>query len=232
MNDSTTPLKRCNLCGTEYPLTAEFWYRHKRHKSGFTSECKNCAKARARRWAAENPERLLSNVKRYQTEHPEAARARKRKHYDNNKDKIKARARQWNRENPERFKQAVRAYAQSEKARVVFHRRRARLRNLPDRYTATDVERMMNYWNYCCAFCGNQQDFWHTLEREHWIPVTDMRPDNPGTVPSNMLPSCKSCNSSKFDHDPIEWLNAKFGKRKAEQILERINTYFAQVCAD
>lgn len=32
----------CHGCGNDYPLTAEYWPRHKRRKSGFADYCKPC----------------------------------------------------------------------------------------------------------------------------------------------------------------------------------------------
>ncbi|MDQ7034342.1 MAG: hypothetical protein Q9P01_05755 [Anaerolineae bacterium] len=50
--------------------------------------------------------------------------------------------------------------------------------------------------------------------------------DCPGTVVENMICLCSSCNLSKNATLPDEWLNRKYGKRKAKQILERIEDYF------
>lgn len=92
------------------------------------------------------------------------------------------------------------------------------------------------YFDGCCAICGRLPSFWHILAQEHWIPITDPRLDNPGTVVGNMLPMCHSrkdgengCNNSKSNKDPIVWLVEKFGKRKARRILERIEAYFEWV---
>jgi hypothetical protein len=61
------------------------------------------------------------------------------------------------------------------------------------------------------------------------IPLTDPRPDNPGTVPTNIVPLCHGvdgCNLSKSNGDPIEWLTSRYVPRKAKQILARIQAYF------
>lgn len=38
--------KECSQCGAEHPLTAEFWRRDRRSKTGFRSSCKDCQKAK------------------------------------------------------------------------------------------------------------------------------------------------------------------------------------------
>jgi hypothetical protein len=51
-----------------------------------------------------------------------------------------------------------------------------------------------------------------------------------------MIPLCHpkqgsslSCNGTKYNRDPLEWLTDKLGKRKALNMLKKINTYFAIV---
>ena len=51
-----------------------------------------------------------------------------------------------------------------------------------------------------CAYCGRRR----TIILEHVIPVSR----GGGTVFDNVLPSCRSCNTSKSDSDPVEWLAA------------------------
>jgi 5-methylcytosine-specific restriction endonuclease McrA len=95
---------------------------------------------------------------------------------------------------------------------------------LPNTFTKQDWQRCLEWWNYSCAFCGKQRDFWNTIEVEHFIAISS--PECPGTVVGNMLPACKSCNSSKSDRDAEIWLIGKFGKKRATEIVRRINEYF------
>ena len=39
--------KTCSICGKELPLTEEYFYRDRRHKSGFRSDCKKCCNKRS-----------------------------------------------------------------------------------------------------------------------------------------------------------------------------------------
>lgn len=67
------------------------------------------------------------------------------------------------------------------------------------------------------------------FHQDHFIALTDTRPNNPGTVPTNIVPSCGICNDSKGNKNAAEWLIAKFGKRRAYAILKRIEIYFEWV---
>jgi hypothetical protein len=108
-------------------------------------------------------------------------------------------------------------------------KRRAFERHLPSAFTPHDWERCLSYWNNSCAVCGRPRGLWHTIAADHWIALSDPRPNNPGTVPTNIIPLCHGidgCNNSKHDNDATEWLTRKYGRRKAKKILERIQKYF------
>jgi len=109
-------------------------------------------------------------------------------------------------------------------------RRRARKRTLPLAFSTAEQAFCRAYFHYACAVCGNENGFKWTIGMDHWIPLNS--PDCPGTIATNMIPLCHGmtgCNNSKSDHDPETWLLARFGPRKARQILARIRAYFAIV---
>lgn len=54
-------MKRCTTCKKEKPPSD--FPKNKRTKSGIHYECKECGRARSRKWTQDNPER---NLKRYQ----------------------------------------------------------------------------------------------------------------------------------------------------------------------
>lgn len=125
-------------------------------------------------------------------------------------------------------KQTNARHPQSMKTALV--RRRARVRNLPNDYTSTDWQNALNYFYGCCAICGRQQGFFHTLAMDHWIPLSSS--NCPGTVPSNIVPLCHGidgCNNSKGNRDALEWLTSKYGKQKAKEKFNNIQTYFASI---
>lgn len=111
-------------------------------------------------------------------------------------------------------------------ARLYKHNRRARKLALPSLWTKAHERQMFETWHYCCAYCGAQQGFFNEMKMsaDHYIPL-GMTEVCPGTVPWNMVPACKSCNSSKQDKPPRQWLTDTFGKRKGEQKAKTIEAY-------
>ena len=64
------------------------------------------------------------------------------------------------------------------------------------------------FWLLCayefrCAYCDTP---WHELKRplqkDHVIPIND--PRSPGTILSNVVPSCDACNIKKHNRNPGE----------------------------
>lgn len=67
--------KQCTKCGAVKPVTG--FNRNKRSRDGLESRCKSCARAVARKWVADNPERHRQNARNWKAENmtPELARA-------------------------------------------------------------------------------------------------------------------------------------------------------------
>lgn len=216
MVNDTTPLKRCTKCGTEYPATTEYFYKHTSNKSGMYAHCKQChnkmTAITSAAWQRANPDRVKEIQRRYQERHPERVAAWKRKYTERNRDKHYAAVAKWRRANPEA-------------GRTVSQRYAARKRNLPSTLTTKQWLSCLEYWNHTCAYCGAQQSFWHVLEQEHHVPVST----GGGYTADNIVPACKSCNSRKLDRVASDWLIETFGKRKARAALERIEAYFEYI---
>lgn len=249
-------LKQCSSCEKWLPATAEFFYRGgKRRKDKLYPECKECASENSRKLARARgvqPPRVIRkdglkrcpdcdewkpNTLEYFRKHVRrvdglsgicklCANTRNKDSYDRNPQRTREAAKCWIENNPERHKQG---------RRIIAHRRRARIRQLPATFTIDDWKRCLSYWNNQCAICGRTEGLWHIIAEEHWIPVADPRVDNPGYVPENILPMCHAskgsngqggCNQSKWVHDPEQWVIDKLGEKKGKQKLTEIHTYF------
>lgn len=143
----------------------------------------------------------------------------------------KERKRRWNK--LPKSKETNRQYIQRPKVKrmrnISHHNRKARKRSLPNTLTHNQWQACLNYWHGCCAICGKQlNDMFGDFKAhaDHWIPLSYEGDDNPGTVVTNMIALCKFCNLSKRATMPNKWLEREFGKRKAKQIAERVQTYF------
>jgi 5-methylcytosine-specific restriction endonuclease McrA len=88
------------------------------------------------------------------------------------------------------------------------HRRDAKVRGLPGNFTDAQWRAMMKEWDYRCAYCGRHRKEFRDpstrtdLEIDHILPIGHPRASNDE---SNIVPACKTCNSSKSDSDLIVW---------------------------
>lgn len=251
MDDSTPETKVCRVCGQEKPL-AEF-HKHPSSAGGHIKKCMECTKR-------QNKERRLRDLDlarqkdkdRYARDKPRINQ-RNNSYYAANPEPAKRRAKKWRTENPDRMRKHRNAYVTRnivkerarlrgydrrypERKRAHVMRRLSKRRHIPVLWSAQIWQECLDHWQHKCCVCGRSEGLWHLLAQEHWIAIADPRPDNPGTVPWNMLPMCHSkqgangmgsCNSSKGSKDPIEWLLSKYDPQKANQILKRIESYFA-----
>jgi hypothetical protein len=234
--------KSCTQCGQEFPRTTEFFYGKPDGKHGLTSWCKTCFSKvqkvyRDRQEYTDDQQEQLRQDEPFKTCprcHKLFARTLGFFYKDSTKPDglssmcqacIRDNVKVWSRANPTRTRK---------NAIISSHRRRARKRNLPDSFTPADWQRALDYFHGCCAVCERPLNgIFHSAHADHWIALSD--PNCPGTVPTNMVPLCGGtggCNQSKNDRPARVWLTQKFGKRKAAEILQRIETYFALIGGD
>lgn len=107
------------------------------------------------------------------------------------------------------------------KDQVVGNNYRSNNYGLPSLLTVEDWLKVLEYWEYSCAICGETPK--KALCIDHWYPFTS--PKCEGTVISNVIPLCSKCNSSKSDLDPLEWLLRHFPKADAYYKYSVIEAY-------
>lgn len=254
MNDSIVEQPQfktcCNQnCPTKNPQPIEnFGVRSSGSTDGYQSRCKVCAKAYHKEWRDKNPERVKESWNRYNREFPEKRKASVNKWRQKNPERHRSNKRRWAHENRHRARVWENRWISNNKDRrrnrhrqwrlansgrniANRHRRSARKQNLPFDFTTPDWQRCLDYFNGCCAYCGQPAGLWITIAADHYIPLSS--PDCPGTVPKNILPACHAkkdgtggCNNSKHNKPPEQWLIQKFGEKQAKKILKRIHAYF------
>lgn len=205
-NDVPDGMKRCCRCSVLFPKT------NRRPKS----YCPKCQNQVSREWRQKNPDRAHELQKR-------SVKKNGHKRTANGIARAKERTREWYKRT---YRDKRTAYLKN------AQERRVRKRGLPCDFTASDWRRCLDYFNHRCAVCGRPAGLWHRLAQDHWIPVTDPRPDNPGSVPSNIVPLCHGvggCNNNKQNKDPLMWLRSQLGDKRANLVLARIEAYFCLV---
>jgi hypothetical protein len=88
------------------------------------------------------------------------------------------------------------------------NKRRARaLKNGVHHITRRDWRRMIRRYDNCCFYCGASG----RMTMDHVIPLTRGGKHSIG----NVVPACRSCNSSKRSRTIVEWRHGRSAPRKA-----------------
>lgn len=156
----------------------------KAHALYCSRSCKSKAAEKRLRTGTEADK--LRNRARYTKERAKR-QAHARNQYWSNRDTYVSRSREWRKANPERRK-------------IQHENRRARKFGNPGYVVvkARDWEKIRNRFSGCCAYCGAKPD---VICMDHVVPLSRGGRHSP----SNILPACSSCNSSKGALFVAEW---------------------------
>lgn len=204
--------KVCRKCCVMKPLTE---YTPKSDMfDGTINNCKACMAKRQAEYSKANPEIRRKSEKKWRENNPDKVKAMAQRSRKKNADGYRRRLQEWREKNPERNKEIQRRYnennpdkvreskrkwrqANPEAVRIQAANRRARLRELPDRFSPEDAELLLRMYGGC-IITGKKED----IHWDHFIPIATGRG---GTVIGNMVPLHKSINSRKSDKNPIDF---------------------------
>jgi len=150
-------------------------------------------RARRRKWAEANPEKLLESGRKYWKAHTEEARIRMRKWRAANPEKQREARRKREAAHPGKESERVRRWRAANPDKVRSYNARRSTLKAGNGGSYTDVE-----WQTLCAQYGNQcigpGPHGGPLCADHVIPVGE-----PGSTSNitNIQPLCKRCNSRK-----------------------------------
>lgn len=186
--------------------TSRAWYLANTEKHKATSS------ARYR----ENPERVNTAARIWNKANPEKAKSTSKKWYESNSEWSKAAARAWYEANPEQAKATAKAWsnANHEKTRQYTQGRKAIKRSLTSSLTVTQWEEIKQHFNNACCYCGEEK----TLHQEHFLALSK----GGEYTHNNIVPACKSCNSSKNNNTFFEWYPKykHYSKKRGKLILD------------
>ncbi|MFN8375091.1 MAG: HNH endonuclease signature motif containing protein [Anaerolineae bacterium] len=236
-------LKQCGVCKRILPATPDYFYPDKRGAFGLRGICKQChavqsdawwkahpAKRREKnkRWRKNNPEKRVAQQRRYRILYPEKVRLIQCRWRLNHSQEINEASRLYRLKNPEKRKATNRKWREKhpEKGRIYVINRRARKCSLPNTLTTEQWAKVIDYFGNRCAYCCTELGDLvgpNLRTGDHIVPLT--APNCPGTILSNMILACKTCNGSKNNKELLSWLLERFGDERAKQIRDRVDKY-------
>lgn len=209
----------CKGCGEPKPLTEEFFHRHKNMKSGFLSKCIECVKAYHRQKYLDDPESYKARAAKSREARPNELREYFRQHHQENKVERNAMMAAWYAANKERHRALSNRWKEENQERYrqlgvdSQQRRRARLAGLPHTLAESEWREALKVFAHCCAYCGCGG----LLEKDHFVALVR----GGGYTADNIIPACRSCNSSKQQADFAEWYpqQAFYSPEREKKIL-------------
>lgn len=216
-------MKKCIKCGIEKSATSEFFQVVKANKDGLRGECRECTKEyhkaykktyikpsseairehkalQSREWKEANKERLVVWHKEYRK---------------NNKSSISISMKEYRQENKVSLAEYHSKYQKEhlEERKIRQKRRKEKMLRLPNNLTPEQWCKIMKDFDSRCAYCGEEKP----LEQEHFHPL---HLGGEYTM-SNIVPACKSCNSSKGVKLFSDWysLQTYYDKQRENKIL-------------
>lgn len=206
-------IQTCIKCHQKKELNTENFYKKSSSKRGFESQCKECRSISDKKKYQKKKDKILLQKKQYYERKKDKIKERQKEYYQSNVEKCKKSSKKWDKDNPTR-RRLINA-----KSRTLKHGSDSTL-------TEGDWLQIKKLFDNSCAYCGMSEAkhfeiFDEKLHHEHVIPLTDGGNYEFG----NVVPSCRSCNSSKANHDFKEWYpNSKVYSRVREvKIIDYIS---------
>ena len=184
--------KICSDCREEKPIDCFSTVR--RNKDGKNHKCKDCYNSYIRNWSQKNKESVNARVLVYHHKNKTAKNLKRKKSYILNKDSQYRTGKEWAAKNPEKTRTYKRNYS---------HRRRQIL--VGQTWQIKDRE-LAEIKSQTCFYCGSSNQ----ITIDHILPVSKGGEHRIG----NLVPACKSCNSSKGNKFLVEWKVFQSNKEK------------------
>lgn len=195
-------LRICSKCHIPQPLV-EFYVDASKH-DGYALQCKTCKRATVKKYRTDNPEKIHASKRAWKV--TDQGRDAGRRHYHAHRDIYIKKSRERYRKNPALSSEKQRAWRikNPAKAQIIIDRantkRQELYQNAPlNNFTYGQFPTILAMHHYVCFWCGFPSN---RLEQDHIIPLSRGGPH----TASNIVPACRSCNASKNDKMPWEWI--------------------------
>lgn len=204
--------KICTKCNEEFIASEDNFYKliYRTKTKGdyykLSSWCKSCTKKKNREWYIANPEKVKISSDKYASKEEVKQRRRKRAA----QARVEGKQKEWQRNNKDRLYE------------YGLEKRMNREHEISD----TEWYECLDFFNNSCAYCGISEgeafdEYGQLLHKEHVE-------HNGANDITNCIPSCKGCNSQKWEFQFNEWYcegNPVFSKRRYNKIIKWIMSF-------
>ncbi len=221
-NEDST--KNCTKCNKKLPATREYFHKKLHGLYDLREICIECVRkydakkypikregqlARHRVYYLENRELELERNREYRKTNKEQLTKYRKEYYKNNKAQCLIWQKEWRK--TKKGREIIRFH---KVAHIDWRRRINKV--IEKDFTLKDWKNCLKYFDDRCAYCGADED---KITMDHLIPVKKLG----GTIKNNIVPACRSCNSSKNKYDFNDW----YAKQEfhSENRKQRINNY-------
>jgi 5-methylcytosine-specific restriction endonuclease McrA len=145
-----------------------------------------------------NAEQIKKRQRQRNKRNKDAKQAYNQEYYKANQERLKAQQRVWNAENREVVQESNRRYRAENPDRFRALNRKRRVQQLGADGFHTEIEwfALLGLYGGRCAYCGDSAN-----TRDHVVPLNRGGSD----WIDNIVPACRSCNSSKGNRLIWEW---------------------------
>jgi len=185
--------KVCTKCKTWKPV--DQFYQRWLSRDGYNSSCRECDNARARKWRAQNKERVAELNREYYAANCEERKAYHRNYRQEHQAYFDAYMRQFRLERPSYHREYMREWARAnpDKIKEKDNARRAFNMGAKGSFTAEEWVALKQRYNHTCLRCGKREPE-IKLTADHVVPISR---GGAGTI-DNIQPLCRPCNTAKF----------------------------------
>lgn len=228
-------MKKCSICGNEFPATKEYFKAAKTCKNGISRTCKPCYNEATRKrneankekvsqyrnqYREANREKVAEYSKRYREENKEKETECKKLYYKDNKEKIDDRNRRWQETNKVKISEYGKQYREANREKIVERERQWREAvKHTEKYkmnNAIKEQRRRSRKRELPATLTPEQ--WESIKKYFDYKCAYCGEDKPLAqehfIPlsnggefavSNIICACRSCNSSKGNKSFFGW---------------------------
>jgi len=176
--------RTCTKCGTEREETTEMFGKDKKSIGGLRTICRNCYSIQQSEYYKNKRDKILLDKHQYYLINKERILESTKQYQEVNKDKIYVYSKRYRKDNRDLFN-------------THHQKRRTKMNSLISNFTANQWVQLKKDFDSKCAYCGKTKP----LAQDHFVPVIK---GGEYTI-DNIIPTCRSCNSSKGSKDFFKW---------------------------